>query len=53
MYTDIDTDADTALERIRELNDEARWYLPDGCIVISHGIASLAWFVRNALWEAV
>src|SRR6202035_4713207 len=42
MYTDIDVDAAKALERIRDLNDAARWFLPDGRLVISQGIAALA-----------
>jgi hypothetical protein len=53
MYTDIATDADTALERIRALNDEARRYLPDGRLVISHGIASLAAEDQSAILERV
>jgi uncharacterized protein DUF3768 len=40
---DIYTEDETALAvaRIRQLNDEVRMYLPDGLIVISHGIAGL------------
>jgi hypothetical protein len=53
MYTDIDIEADTALERIRELNDETRRYLPDGRIVISCGIASLAAEDQAAILEGV
>lgn len=53
MYTDIDIDADRTLERIRDLNDEARWYLPDGRVVISQGIAALAAEEQAAILERV
>lgn len=53
MFNDIGTDADMAVERIRALNDEARWYLPDGRLVVSRGIAALAVEEQAAILERV
>jgi hypothetical protein len=37
----IYTEADTALDRVRQLNDEARMFLTDGRVVVSRGIAAM------------
>jgi hypothetical protein len=53
MYDDIGTGADRAVERIRDLNDEARRYLPDGRLFITQGIAALAAEEQAAILERV
>jgi hypothetical protein len=37
---DIYVESETALERVRQLNDEARMFLPDGRVMLSRSIAA-------------
>ena len=37
---DIYVESETALERVRQLNDEARMFMPDGRIVLSRSVAA-------------
>src|SRR4029077_14453948 len=41
LSMDIYVEADTALDRVRQLNDEARVFLTDGRVFISRGIAAM------------
>ena len=38
---DIYLESETALDRVRQLNDEARQFLTDGLVVVSRGIAAM------------
>jgi hypothetical protein len=53
MYTGIDFASEIALDRIRNLNDEARHALPNGRVVLSRGVASFSEDDQAAILERV